>query len=129
MIIIAESGSTKTDWVILKNGSIVSSSTTPGFNPNYFPASNLEGYAKEIATGLTPSEVRKVFFYGSGCSSPKAKNIVKSALREHFPVAEIVAMHDLFGAARALFGKGSGIASILGTDRVVACLKTEKLLA
>ena len=115
MIIIAESGSTKTDWVILKNGNIISSINTPGYNPNYFPASYLENYAKEIAAKLVPSEVAKVFFYGSGCSSGKAIDIVRSALREYFPLAEIVVMHDLFGAARALFGKGNGIASILGT--------------
>ncbi len=56
-----------------------------------------------------------VFFYGSGCSSEQAGEKVKLALSSVFPYSEISVFHDLFGAARALFGSGSGIASILGT--------------
>lgn len=115
MIIIAESGSTKTDWVVVKDGRKISSITTTGFNPNYFPASFLESSAKKITSDIVPDGVRKIFFYGSGCSTAKSENIVKTAIGKHFPQAEISVFHDLFGAARALFGEGSGIASILGT--------------
>ena len=115
MIIIAESGSTKTDWVVVKDGRKITSITTPGFNPNYFPASFLESSAKQIASDIVPDGVRKIFFYGSGCSTDKSKNIVTTAIGKYFPQAEISVFHDLFGAARALFGEGSGIASILGT--------------
>jgi len=128
MIIIAESGSTKTDWVILKEGKKITSITTPGFNPNYFPASFLENSAKQIASDVVPGGVKKIFFYGSGCSTAKSENIVKTSIGKHFPQAEISVFHDLFGAARALFGEGSGIASILGTGSSSCLLENGEII-
>ncbi len=115
MIIVAESGSTKTDWVILQKEKQHQTLTTSGFNPNYFPVSVLEKSLAAISEGLDPAHVNEVYFYGSGCSSSQAKNVVQRAVRATFGQAGIFVEHDLFGAARALFGKGSGIACILGT--------------
>jgi len=115
MVIIAESGSTKTDWVVLKNGVIISTVASNGYNPNYFPASHLESSAADLTSKIDVAEVKKAFFYGSGCSSQQANAKVKLALGTTFSNAEVHVFHDLFGAARALFGTGTGIASILGT--------------
>jgi N-acetylglucosamine kinase-like BadF-type ATPase len=128
MIIIAESGSTKTDWVVLKHGNIVTTTATGGYNPNYFPPSILESSAAELSTSIDASEVKQVFFYGSGCSSKQAGAKVRLALGNVFLNAEINVFHDLFGAARALFGSGSGIASILGTGSS-SCLFLEGEIA
>ncbi len=115
MIIIAESGSTKTDWVVLKDGRQEFSCTTPGFNPNYFIPKVLEDSIDEVSKALKVLEVVQIFFYGSGCSSAKAKKIVGDVILKKFANAQIEVNHDLFGAARALFGHGKGIACVLGT--------------
>ncbi len=115
MKIIAESGSTKTDWVIVKNHVEMIRLTTGGYNPNYFPPSALEQSLAEFAHQLDVEQVASVYFYGSGCSTPETQNLVSNVLKQKFPAAQAEVHHDLFGAARALFGRGSGIASILGT--------------
>ena len=115
MIIIAESGSTKTDWVVIKDGIKQGALTTAGFNPNYFKPEVLEKSVVAVSQNLIIEAVNQVFFYGSGCSSSQAKKIVTSVILKSFPQASVEVNHDLFGAARALFSHGRGIASILGT--------------
>ncbi len=129
MIIIAESGSTKTDWVVLINGNIISTIATAGYNPNYFPASLLESSATELAAKIIATDVREIFFYGSGCSSERAGEKVKLALGSVFPYSEISVFHDLCGAARALFGSGTGIASILGTGSSSCLFKDGEIVS
>lgn len=115
MKIIVESGSTKTDWVILKDNKKILSLSTAGFNPNYFPGSALEAAIKEVKPSLLPGGVKRIHFYGAGCAADSARRLVGDILKKHFPEATTEVQHDLFGAARALFGNSSGIASILGT--------------
>lgn len=115
MILIAESGSTKTDWVVIKDGIKQSALTTAGFNPNYFKPEVLEKSVAEVSQNLNALAVNQVFFYGSGCSSSQAKKIVTGVILKSFSQAKVEVNHDLFGAARALFSHGRGIASILGT--------------
>jgi len=115
MILIAESGSTKTDWVVIKDGIKQIALTTAGFNPNYFKPEVLEKSVADVSQNLNALEVNQVFFYGSGCSSSHAKEIVTGVMLKSFPQASVEVNHDLFGAARALFSHGRGIASILGT--------------
>lgn len=115
MKIIAESGSTKTDWVIMNEKKVLLSLTTTGFNPTYFPGATLETAIKELTPLFLTSKVSHVYFYGAGCSASSSKILVQDILARYFKKAEIEVHHDLFGAARALFGNGRGIASILGT--------------
>jgi N-acetylglucosamine kinase-like BadF-type ATPase len=116
MILVADSGSTNTDWVILDQGKTISSFKTKGFNP-YFTSS------KEVFTEIkvsTPKEVdvkniTNIYFYGSGCSSEEMNSIIKDGLKQYFTKSIIEINHDLLGAARALFYSEEGIAVILGT--------------
>jgi N-acetylglucosamine kinase-like BadF-type ATPase len=115
MKIIADSGSTKTNWVITEGRKIVFQKTTPGFNPVYYPGSVLDVSINEIAPSLNLGHVNEIYYYGTGCSSTTSNKIVQELLRKHFTKAKIEVNGDLFGAARALFGNEKGIASILGT--------------
>jgi len=115
MIIIADSGSTKTEWVMVRSAQIIAKHETDGFNPVYFRPAALEKSLRIFLSSMPSDSVTKIFFYGAGCSGEQSKDIVSSTLKKHFPQAMIEVNHDLFGAARALFGKGSGIAAILGT--------------
>ena len=127
MKLIADSGSTKTDWVLQGQPDIIS---TIGYNP-YF--TNTERIVSSIKESLLPKlrdvtlsgpdsyrdevgEVDEIYFYGSGCSHPTKNKTVEDALRQCFPAASHIEInHDLLGAARALLGKQSGFAAILGT--------------
>lgn len=116
MILIADSGSTKTDWRLISEKEEVKSVSTPGINPFYQTEEEIEN---QISTLLYPElmgfSVKKIFFYGAGCAFEDKKQIVKNAISVSFPKAQIEIEFDLLAAARGLFLKEKGIACILGT--------------
>lgn len=117
MILIADSGSTKTSWAILNGEQPIKYVTTRGHNPYYYKGNELyEILQKELMPQLQKAgEIDKVFFYGSGCSSDDNCTRVSNALQPLFKKAIIHVHHDLYGAALALFHREKGIACILGT--------------
>ena len=115
MIIIADSGSTKTDWVILENGNRKNFSTI-GFNPYFINSEQItKNISENFPKNLDGKKVEKVFFYGAGCSSHERCETVSKGLKKFFVNAEIKVSHDIEGAAIGLFGNSPGIALILGT--------------
>jgi glucosamine kinase len=116
MLLLADSGSTKTDWLLMDSNQDVLSFKTVGFNPYFVDTEFIRSViTTEIETHPTLKDVTAVYFYGTGCSSnPKCK-IVEDAMALLFPNAAIEVHHDLLSAGRALFGSKKGIAGILGT--------------
>lgn len=119
MILIADSGSTKTDWRLIDDENKIHQGATQGFNP-YFRTS--EDLSAVIKNELLPNfqllkfnSKLQIFFYGAGCGAASKKEIVFSALQKEFPNASIEINTDLLAAARATCGKHPGIAAILGT--------------
>lgn len=123
MILIAESGSTKTHWKLAGKSGVKKSFITGGFNPNYAPQNVLSDHLRTFAHALEIPNLDHAYFYGSGCSNDHAVQVVSAAFEEVFPGLQVDVQHDLFGAARALFGNGSGIAAILGTGSSSCCFK------
>jgi N-acetylglucosamine kinase-like BadF-type ATPase len=115
MIIIADSGSSKIDWRILEPEGSIRQASSPGFNPYYQPLDHLKQGIKEFLTPQIKGEVRTIFFYGTGVSSERNQDMVRSAFLEFFPKATVHIEWDLLAAARALCGEERGIACILGT--------------
>lgn len=116
MILVADSGSTNTDWAVIEKDKVISTFSTKGFSP-YFTKSDeiTEELTIKIQKNINPEKIDKVYFYGSGCSSPKMNAIIDDGLKPFFSFSSIEIESDLLGAARALFNKESGIALILGT--------------
>lgn len=123
MILIADSGSTKTDWRLIDAERNIHQFRTLGFNP-YFQGT--EDISKEIRQNLVPfiksvSSLAgsinnlNIHFYGAGCSTENKCSIVHQAIQENFKGAEVNIHHDLLAASRALCGKNEGIVAILGT--------------
>lgn len=116
--IVADSGSTKTDWVIVdEDGLEISRVRTIGFNP-YFQTSDfiyntLKNSFSDIQSHL--DSINEVFFYGAGCSSSEKNLIVENGLKQIFINAEINVNHDMVAASRASLGDLPGIACIIGT--------------
>lgn len=128
MILIADSGSTKTDWCVVGTDSQVLELNTEGINPIH---QNREVIKEIINQTLCPqlpeTEISAVYFYGSGCT-PQAKIVVEDVLKAVFSNATIEVESDLLGAARALLGKTEGIACILGTGSNSCLYDGEKII-
>lgn len=117
MIIVADSGSTKTEWLV---GEL--SVSTKGINP---VRDTQEEILSVISTELMPQivsapypilldSITDIYFYGAGCIEPFLQNVL-GALSQTFPQTKIHVRSDLLGAVRALCGNDEGIACILGT--------------
>lgn len=116
MVLIADSGSTKTDWNTLNTTDVLQNVQTIGFNPMYQESDDIY---TELEKSLLPQLKEKapsaIYFYGAGCSSPERNKRVSDALARLFPQTDIHVDHDLLSAARAVCGHEPGIACILGT--------------
>ncbi|MEE4214377.1 MAG: ATPase [Bacteroidales bacterium] len=116
MIIIADSGATKTNWLISDGGLVKERVQTTGLNPNFSSIKQIKSVISEkLSPLLQPGQQAEIYFYGSGCSGEFLCNKVRTAIAEVFPGSYIEISSDLLGAARALLGKSRGIACILGT--------------
>ena len=88
MILIADSGSTKTDWCVVEHGQLVQQIFTKGTNP-FFQSE--EEISNEIATALIPqlktNKFETVHFYGAGCAFPDKIETVRKAIAAHLQVS------------------------------------------
>lgn len=116
MILIADSGSTKTDWAIVDKSSKICSISTQGINPFHQSESIIKMIIeKELIPSVSAYKIDKVYFYGSGCREEVKQNVI-NAISSSLPVGNDIEVEgDLLGAARALCGKEEGVACILGT--------------
>jgi len=117
MVAIVDSGSTKSDWVILDDFKKVFLKTeTIGFNPNFI---SRELIVPEIEsnTSLTTvkNSIKKIYFYGSGCGVQQNCDTIIEELGRVFNHAEIIVKEDLTAAAYAAYRGKPAIVCILGT--------------
>lgn len=128
MILIADSGGSKTDWRLIQKDGTIGQASAPGFNPYYQPIEDLRKSVQEILLPkVNQTTVKKIFFYGSGVSSVKNQLAIKSTFLEFFPEAQIEIGWDLLAAARALCGHEPGIACIIGTGSNSCLYDGEKI--
>lgn len=116
MIIIADGGSTKTNWCLLDDNQKKIYFNTEGYNP-YFVDSDyiVNSLKKGLPQDLPLDKIQEVNYYGAGVHNEEKAQIIVHAFSQLFPNAKIEIGHDLLAAARALLGKESGFAAILGT--------------
>lgn len=115
MILVADSGSTKCDWRLISNEADLPTETI-GLNPYFVNEHDIElALQKNELFKKNADHVKKVFFYGAGCSSTSMNSIVKDGLKRIFSTSEIHVDHDVLGAALAAGQGEECIACILGT--------------
>ncbi|MCB9071365.1 MAG: ATPase [Prevotellaceae bacterium] len=114
MILIADSGSTSTNWVLVEHGKSIQSLFTPGINPFYQTPEEIAGEIATLTLNVKPSSVKAIYFYGAGCVADKIE-MVKHAIAQSFTQSQIYVESDLVAAARGLLQHEAGIACILGT--------------
>ncbi len=115
MMLIAESGSTKTDWrLVLPNGD-VRSHMSEGFNPVLHTSAAIETSLKSVFAEGWRHEVKQIFFYGPACINGARCAIVRLGLQPIFEHADIEVNHDMLAACRATSQNKAGLVCILGT--------------
>ena len=120
MLLIADSGSTKTHWALLQDNEVRAEIRSQGINPFFQDNERIRQIVKmELAyplraQGTEPDAISEIHFYGAGLRD-EMKSRVVGVLQHIFPNASIEAQSDLLAAARALCGHDEGIACILGT--------------
>lgn len=122
MYLIADSGSTKTDWCLCDQGIVLQSIQTQGINPYHQSEEAIEEVLREeLLPQLKVQEILalgsqlNIIYYGSGCANETACNRIKEALQKVLKTGTVTIHSDLLGAARALCGHEEGIACVLGT--------------
>lgn len=115
MILVADSGSSKTDWMAHGNDQVLTFSTQ-GINPYFVNAQDVfRILSKNKDLAAYANVVKEVYFFGSGCSSPDKHEIISNGLSSFFTKAFISVDHDLIGSAYATCGDKKGLTCILGT--------------
>lgn len=120
MILVADSGSTKTDWMAYtENGPVAFH--TQGLNPYFVSAAGIVKILNKCEDLVKYAPlIREVYFFGSGASSPDKHEIVSNGLTGFFTNAYVSVDHDLIGCAYATCGDKKGLSCILGTGSSIA---------
>ena len=116
MMLIADSGSTKTDWCVILDNTPIKRIGTKGLNPFFQSEEEIQ---QELTHSLLPQlpegTIDSVYFYGAGCTPEKVPTL-RRAIADSLPVVgNIKAYSDMLAAARGLCGREAGITCILGT--------------
>lgn len=113
MILIADSGSTKTDWRLCSESAAPLPFQTIGLNPFFVSPEEMRQLLSETFADYFDA-VTEIYFYGAGCVPAKIP-MMEDLFRQLFTHATVFVASDLLGAARAVCGREPGIACILGT--------------
>jgi glucosamine kinase len=115
MILVADSGSTKTEWTTIENGISQKSFFSSGINPFFLSADEIYLLFEKELVQLSGSSWDAIYFYGTGCNGEAKNQTVRESLKRFFSAGEIFIGSDLLGAARSLCQNHPGIACIMGT--------------
>lgn len=131
MILVADSGSTKADFVALeKDGKHIFSTETLGLNPEVLTQDEVIARLDQRFDILhNKNKVEKLFFYGAGCGTDRMKSYFKTIFEEYFPNAEISVKEDTYAAAYATNPTNEkAIICILGTGSNCSYFDGENLI-
>jgi glucosamine kinase len=131
MILVADSGSSKTDWLLKQPGHDAISFRTSGLNPYFLTEKEIVKILQEQAVDMIAHgvDVKEIYFFGAGCSSPDRHEIVSNALSQLFTKAYISIDSDLLGSAYATCGHDKGLCCVLGTGSNISYFDGEDIHA
>lgn len=130
MILVADSGSSSSDWMLNVPDSEPLFFKTKGLNPFFVSEKEIENVMKDVPE-IIPyiDEIKEVYFFGAGSITPDRREIVSNALTSLFPRAFISVESDLLGAAYATCGDSEGLIATLGTGSDISFYDGEHLKA
>lgn len=115
MKLIVDAGGTSCSWGAINNGKLVGQITTEAIHALLTPDAEIIRISHKVAEKLGNIHIDEICFYGAGCANSEINNRLTGLLSDPFPEAKITIASDMLCAARALFGRDTGIACILGT--------------
>ena len=114
--LIADSGSTKTDWCLIRNSKKPVHYSTQGINPFLQSAEAISAMlAEELPLSMLKTEPAGICYYGAGAATPEKQVLMEGILKTHFGVKKVEVQGDMMAAARGLCGDQKGVVCILGT--------------
>ena len=127
--LIADSGSTKTEWALLNEHQMIRTLTTEGMNPCVMDDAALERVLTEqLLVRLSELRPERIFFYGAGCKDMHILRM-KRLLTKVLGATEVCVASDMLGAARSVCGKQAGVVCIMGTGSNSCLYDGEKICA
>jgi N-acetylglucosamine kinase-like BadF-type ATPase len=129
MILVADSGSSKTDWLIDIPGQQQQGFTTSGINPYFLTEKEIVKILQSQCADIIKKagKLDEIYFFGAGCSNPDRREMVSNALSQVFPKIFISVDTDLLGSAYATCGTEKGYCCVLGTGSNVSFFDGEKI--
>lgn len=127
-ILIADAGSTKTDWSLIsvtKND--ISRFKSLGINPVQQSSEQIFHVIDSFYGQLHDIKIDKIYFFGAGCLDSLYKKKIRDILQELFNPCYITVESDVMAGAKALFGKDAGLVALLGTGSNTALYGDEKI--
>ncbi|MEN1784154.1 MAG: N-acetylglucosamine kinase [Bacteroidota bacterium] len=118
MILIVDSGATKSDWIALDDqGQQLFVTQTLGLSPEVLTKQVIEDrLANNFELSKNKAEVTQLYFYGAGCGTDRMRNFLKAIFKDFFPNAKAEVREDTYAAIYATTNIGQqGIVCILGT--------------
>ncbi len=131
MILVADSGSSKTDWLLAVPGKEPIPFRTSGLNPYFLTEKEMVKILQEQGADMVShsGDIDEIYFFGAGCSSPDRHEIVSNAVSQLFPKAYISVDSDLLGGAYATCGHEKGLCCVLGTGSNISYFDGEDIYA
>lgn len=131
MILVADSGSSKTDWVLASDKQKPVKFSTGGLNPYFLSEKEIVKIIQEDAPIMVNHFplIEEIYFFGAGCSSPDKREVISNALTQLFPRAFISVDSDLLGSAYATCGSHKGLVCVLGTGSNISFFDGEEVAA
>jgi glucosamine kinase len=129
MILVADSGSTKTDWLLTLKDGEVKQFRTAGLNPYFLSEKEIVKILQEQAGEMIAfaADIDEIYFFGAGCSSPDRHEIVSNALSQLFTKSYVSIDSDLLGCAYATCGHEKGLCCVLGTGSNISFFDGENI--
>jgi len=116
MKLITDAGSSKSEWMLVKEDGSKIMTELRGLNPVLHSEEFIsETVVNGLKTAIQFQEIKEIFYYGAGCTAGENAGRMQASLKNIFQNAAIYVESDLLAAARALFFNNAGIACILGT--------------
>ncbi len=127
-LLIADSGSTKTDWCLIRKNKKTIFFQSQGINPFLqTPEAISNVLREEMPFDLVQHTPEKIFFFGAGAATTEKQLILQKVLKAHFNAGKIIVQSDMMAAALALCGDQKGLVCILGTGSSSCYYNGEKI--
>lgn len=127
--LIADSGSTKTDWCLLRKGKKPLRFSTQGINPYLQSKESIEAMLKaELPWDNKKYMADVMYYFGAGAANPEKQTFLCDILKAHFKIKKTEVKGDMVAAAKALCGDGPGIVCILGTGSASCYYNGKKII-